>query len=119
MVNPHITEPIVGSTRHIVVADTGGEAEAIARASWPVYNRNFAKRGLDGPGPESSTAGPIKSSPIQRSLSKNAEPRRWRGEKLCVEVAIESEDSITGFPVSLSLYRCAHSFSYSFDPIHR
>ena len=61
--NPHVAEPIVGSTRHIVVADTDAEAEAIARASWPVYNRNFAKRGLDGPGPESSSAGPIKALP--------------------------------------------------------
>jgi alkanesulfonate monooxygenase SsuD/methylene tetrahydromethanopterin reductase-like flavin-dependent oxidoreductase (luciferase family) len=61
--NPHVSEPFVGSTRHLVVADSDAEAEAIARASWPVYNRNFAKRGLDGPGPETSSAGSIKALP--------------------------------------------------------
>jgi alkanesulfonate monooxygenase SsuD/methylene tetrahydromethanopterin reductase-like flavin-dependent oxidoreductase (luciferase family) len=61
--NGHIAEPFVGSTRHLVVADTDAEAEAIARASWPVYNRNFAKRGQDGPGPETSSDGEIKALP--------------------------------------------------------
>ena len=50
--NGHISEPFVGSTRHFVVADTDAEAERIARSSWPAYNRNFAKRGMTGPGPE-------------------------------------------------------------------
>jgi alkanesulfonate monooxygenase SsuD/methylene tetrahydromethanopterin reductase-like flavin-dependent oxidoreductase (luciferase family) len=61
--NGHISEPFVGSSRHIVVADTDAEAEAIARSSWPAYNRNFAKRGLDGPGPETDSSGVIKALP--------------------------------------------------------
>jgi alkanesulfonate monooxygenase SsuD/methylene tetrahydromethanopterin reductase-like flavin-dependent oxidoreductase (luciferase family) len=61
--NAHIDEPFVGSTRHIVVADTDAEAEAIARSSWPAYNRNFAKRGLDGPGPETDASGVVKPLP--------------------------------------------------------
>jgi alkanesulfonate monooxygenase SsuD/methylene tetrahydromethanopterin reductase-like flavin-dependent oxidoreductase (luciferase family) len=62
--NKHISEPIVGSSRHIVVADTDAEAEAIARASWPVYNSNFAKRGMTGPGPETDSSGVIKPLPL-------------------------------------------------------
>ena len=58
-----LDEPFVGSTRHIVVADTDAEAEAIARSSWPAYNRNFAKRGLDGPGPETDASGVVKPLP--------------------------------------------------------
>jgi len=61
--NPHISEPFVGSTRHVVVAETDAEAEAIARASWPVYNSNFAKRGMTGPGPETDSSGVIKPLP--------------------------------------------------------
>jgi len=61
--NPHIAEPLVGTSRHIVVADTDAEAEAIARASWPVYNSNFAKRGMTGPGPETDASGNIKPLP--------------------------------------------------------
>ncbi|MFN8636056.1 MAG: LLM class flavin-dependent oxidoreductase [Chloroflexota bacterium] len=56
-------EPLAGSSTHIVVADTDEEAVAIARASWPVYNRNFAKRGLTGPGPETTGTGAIKPLP--------------------------------------------------------
>jgi alkanesulfonate monooxygenase SsuD/methylene tetrahydromethanopterin reductase-like flavin-dependent oxidoreductase (luciferase family) len=62
--NRHIHEPFVGTSRHVVVADTDAEAEAIARASWPVYNRNFAKRGLEGPGPETDASGNIKPLPL-------------------------------------------------------
>jgi alkanesulfonate monooxygenase SsuD/methylene tetrahydromethanopterin reductase-like flavin-dependent oxidoreductase (luciferase family) len=61
--NAHIAEPLVGSTRHFVVADTDAAAERIARSSWPAYNRNFAKRGQDGPGPETSSDGSIKALP--------------------------------------------------------
>ena len=61
--NGHISEPIVGSSRHFVVADTDAEAERIARSSWPAYNRNFAKRGMTGPGPETTGDGTIKALP--------------------------------------------------------
>ncbi|HZO26950.1 MAG TPA: LLM class flavin-dependent oxidoreductase [Chloroflexota bacterium] len=61
--NGHVQEPLVGSTRHFVVADTDAEAERIARSSWPAYNRNFAKRGMTGPGPETSSDGAIKALP--------------------------------------------------------
>jgi alkanesulfonate monooxygenase SsuD/methylene tetrahydromethanopterin reductase-like flavin-dependent oxidoreductase (luciferase family) len=61
--NRHVAEPLVGSTRHFVVADTDPEAERIARSAWPAYHRNFAKRGLDGPGPETSSDGAIKALP--------------------------------------------------------
>ena len=62
--NQHVSEPFIGSSRHIVVADTDEEAVAIARSSWPVYNRNFAKRGLDGPGPETDSSGVVKALPL-------------------------------------------------------
>lgn len=61
--NGYVSEPFVGSTRHFVVADTDAEAERIARSSWPAYNRNFAKRGMTGPGPETSSDGSIKALP--------------------------------------------------------
>jgi alkanesulfonate monooxygenase SsuD/methylene tetrahydromethanopterin reductase-like flavin-dependent oxidoreductase (luciferase family) len=61
--NTHIAEPLLGTSRHVVVADTDAEAIAIARASWPVYNSNFAKRGMTGPGPETDASGNIKPLP--------------------------------------------------------
>jgi alkanesulfonate monooxygenase SsuD/methylene tetrahydromethanopterin reductase-like flavin-dependent oxidoreductase (luciferase family) len=56
-VNPGVTDPVVGGSVHMVVADTDEEAERLARASWPVFQGNFAKRGLGGPGPETRPDG--------------------------------------------------------------
>ncbi|MGE3075461.1 MAG: LLM class flavin-dependent oxidoreductase [Dehalococcoidia bacterium] len=47
-------EPIAGSTRRIIIADTDAEARAIAERAWPVYQSNFRATSLriDGkPGP--------------------------------------------------------------------
>jgi alkanesulfonate monooxygenase SsuD/methylene tetrahydromethanopterin reductase-like flavin-dependent oxidoreductase (luciferase family) len=55
--NPHVVEPMIGSSRHIVVADTDAEAERIARGAWPIYQDNFSKRGMVGPGPETRPDG--------------------------------------------------------------
>jgi alkanesulfonate monooxygenase SsuD/methylene tetrahydromethanopterin reductase-like flavin-dependent oxidoreductase (luciferase family) len=57
--NAHVPEPFIGSSRHIVVADTDAEAERIARTAWPVYQDNFSKRGMDGPGPETRPDGSL------------------------------------------------------------
>ena len=57
--NGHVADPFVGSSRHLVVADTDAEAEAIAREAWPVYDRNFDKRGMSGPGPETQPDGSL------------------------------------------------------------
>lgn len=43
--NPHVTDPMVGSTRHLFVAGTDAEAEGVARRSWAAYTANFLKRG--------------------------------------------------------------------------
>lgn len=55
-INPHVSEPKVGSARHIFIADTDGEAEAIARRAWRAYHHNFPKRGYETPSP--ATTGP-------------------------------------------------------------
>ncbi|MBV9579489.1 MAG: LLM class flavin-dependent oxidoreductase [Chloroflexi bacterium] len=55
--NPQVQEPWQGSSRHIFVADTDAEAERVARQAWSVYQDNFAKRGMDGPGPETRPDG--------------------------------------------------------------
>lgn len=43
--NPHVTDPVIGSTRHLFVANTDADAERIARRSWAAYTANFPKRG--------------------------------------------------------------------------
>jgi alkanesulfonate monooxygenase SsuD/methylene tetrahydromethanopterin reductase-like flavin-dependent oxidoreductase (luciferase family) len=45
--NPHVTDPRIGSARHILVAETDAEAEATARRAWSAYHRNFPKRGYE------------------------------------------------------------------------
>ncbi len=65
--NGHVVQPWIGSTRHIVVANTDAEAQRIARAAYPVYQQNFSKRGMSGPGPET------------RSDGSCAGPARWTG----------------------------------------
>jgi alkanesulfonate monooxygenase SsuD/methylene tetrahydromethanopterin reductase-like flavin-dependent oxidoreductase (luciferase family) len=43
--NRHIADPFIGSVRHLFVADTDAEAEAIGRRAWHAYHGNFPKRG--------------------------------------------------------------------------
>jgi alkanesulfonate monooxygenase SsuD/methylene tetrahydromethanopterin reductase-like flavin-dependent oxidoreductase (luciferase family) len=40
-VNPQQAAPVVGSTRHMFLADTDAEAVAVARRAWGVYRQNF------------------------------------------------------------------------------
>jgi alkanesulfonate monooxygenase SsuD/methylene tetrahydromethanopterin reductase-like flavin-dependent oxidoreductase (luciferase family) len=49
--NPHVLEPKVGSARHLFLADSDEEAQAIARRAWHAYHRNFPKRGYETPAP--------------------------------------------------------------------
>ena len=63
--NAHVPTPLIGSSRHIVVADTDAEAERIARAAWPVFQDNFSKRGMVGPGPETRPDGSMLPVPAQ------------------------------------------------------
>jgi alkanesulfonate monooxygenase SsuD/methylene tetrahydromethanopterin reductase-like flavin-dependent oxidoreductase (luciferase family) len=62
--NPGLTDPMIGGVQHLVVADTDEEAERLARASWPVFQSNFVKRGLAGPGPETRRDGSL--APVPR-----------------------------------------------------
>jgi alkanesulfonate monooxygenase SsuD/methylene tetrahydromethanopterin reductase-like flavin-dependent oxidoreductase (luciferase family) len=59
----HVAQPWIGSTRHIVVADTDGEAERMARSAYPAYQENFSKRGMSGPGHETRPDGSVVSVP--------------------------------------------------------
>lgn len=47
--NAGLGEPLVGSVRHVYVADSDAEAEATARRAWQVYHQNYAKRGNPPP----------------------------------------------------------------------
>lgn len=70
----HVTHPVLGTSRHIFVAETDREADAIARASWAVYQNNFAKRGMDGPGPitlPNGTLMPVPNGGPATELARN------------------------------------------------
>jgi len=45
--NPHVSAPRIGISRQVVVADTDGEAEAIARAAHPRWAASFVKLWAD------------------------------------------------------------------------
>ncbi len=61
-INPHVTDPKIGSTRHLFVAETDAGAEKVARRAWHAYHRNFPKRGYEtaeaGPNPDGRPGGP-------------------------------------------------------------
>jgi alkanesulfonate monooxygenase SsuD/methylene tetrahydromethanopterin reductase-like flavin-dependent oxidoreductase (luciferase family) len=86
-------EPFVGSSRHLVVAETDAEAEAVARAAWPVLDRNFDKRGMQGPGPETRADGSI--TPV---------PPGGPGQRAPFEQARERERVVTGSPDTIAAY---------------
>jgi alkanesulfonate monooxygenase SsuD/methylene tetrahydromethanopterin reductase-like flavin-dependent oxidoreductase (luciferase family) len=94
-INAHVPEPFVGSSRHIVVADTDAEADAIARAAWPAYQGNFAKRGLTGPGPETHADGT--TSPV---------PNGGPGTELARDFdrAKAAESALVGSPATIAAY---------------
>ncbi len=48
-VNAHVAEPLIGTARHLYLADTDAEAEATARKAWRTYHLNYAKRGSPPP----------------------------------------------------------------------
>lgn len=47
--NPQVTDPLIGTARHIFVADSDAEAEQTARRAWWAYHLNFPKRGYETP----------------------------------------------------------------------
>jgi alkanesulfonate monooxygenase SsuD/methylene tetrahydromethanopterin reductase-like flavin-dependent oxidoreductase (luciferase family) len=56
--NPRVSDPKVGSTRHLLVAATHAEAEAVARRSWKAYHLNYPKRGWEQPSVPGAAGGP-------------------------------------------------------------
>lgn len=57
--NPGLSDPKIGSTRHIYVAETDAEAQDRARRAWRAYHHNFPKRGWEvAEGTPGSTGGP-------------------------------------------------------------
>jgi alkanesulfonate monooxygenase SsuD/methylene tetrahydromethanopterin reductase-like flavin-dependent oxidoreductase (luciferase family) len=96
--NPQVSDPVVGSVRHVFVADTDAEAEAIGRRAWTAYHNNFPKRG-HGPehaGPTAAVGGP--------SMGGNFDLARQ------VETAVVgSPETIAAF---LNLYATESDLSY-------
>lgn len=109
--NPHVTEPFVGSSRHLVVADTDAEAEAIARAAWPVFDRNFDKRGMVGPGPETRADGSI--TPVPPGGPGQGAPFE-RGQQL-ERVVVGSPETIAAYVAGYASYLGANYFMASFQ----
>jgi alkanesulfonate monooxygenase SsuD/methylene tetrahydromethanopterin reductase-like flavin-dependent oxidoreductase (luciferase family) len=91
--NPGLAEPFVASSRHLVIADTDAEAEALARASWPVYDSNFDKRGIVGPGPETQADGSL--IPV---------PAGGPGQRSTFETGQRIERVVTGSPETIAAY---------------
>jgi alkanesulfonate monooxygenase SsuD/methylene tetrahydromethanopterin reductase-like flavin-dependent oxidoreductase (luciferase family) len=56
--NPHVSEPKIGTVRHLFVAPTDDEAERIARRSWAAYHGHYTRRGWsEDSGPTTTAAG--------------------------------------------------------------
>lgn len=55
--NPHVTDPLIGTARHLFVAESEAEAKAVGRRAWQAYHRNFPKRGHETPGPGGPSLG--------------------------------------------------------------
>lgn len=47
--NPHLTTPTAGITKHIVVRETEAEARAVGRRAWPAFARNWIATSLAHP----------------------------------------------------------------------
>lgn len=45
--NPHVSEPIIGMNRQIIVAETDDEAHAVLRDAHPIWKDNFSKLAVD------------------------------------------------------------------------
>jgi alkanesulfonate monooxygenase SsuD/methylene tetrahydromethanopterin reductase-like flavin-dependent oxidoreductase (luciferase family) len=90
MLNPHVTDPKVGSVRHVIVADTDEEAERIGRRAWTAYHRNFPKRGYeDGADPTTGAGGGAPGGP---SLGGN------------FDLALKVEASLAGSPATVGAF---------------
>jgi alkanesulfonate monooxygenase SsuD/methylene tetrahydromethanopterin reductase-like flavin-dependent oxidoreductase (luciferase family) len=51
-------DPVIGTLRHVFVADTDSEAQAIARRAWAAYHGHYVRRGWTaGSGPVTSSSG--------------------------------------------------------------
>jgi len=109
--NPHVREPFVGSSRHLVVADSDAEAEAIARAAWPVFDRNFDKRGMQGPGPETQADGSIRPVPPGGPGQGRPFEDARRGER----VVVGSPDTIAAYVAQYATQPGANYFVAAFQ----
>jgi alkanesulfonate monooxygenase SsuD/methylene tetrahydromethanopterin reductase-like flavin-dependent oxidoreductase (luciferase family) len=90
--NAHVLKPMIGSSRHIVVADTDAEAERIARAAWPIFQANFSKRGMDGPGPETRPDGSL--LPVPPGGPGTVEARDFERPRRAESVLVGSPETI-------------------------
>jgi alkanesulfonate monooxygenase SsuD/methylene tetrahydromethanopterin reductase-like flavin-dependent oxidoreductase (luciferase family) len=90
--NAHVPEPMIGSSRHIVVADTDAEAERIARTAWPILQDNFSKRGMDGPGPETRADGSM--LPVPPGGPGTVEARDFDRARRAEGVLVGSPDTV-------------------------
>jgi len=97
-VNGHIAAPLVGSSRHVFVADTDAEAERIARRAFRVYAGNFAKRGWAGPGPETRPDGTV--VPL---------PGKGPGMGGDLDLAMKVEAALVGSPATVRAYVQAYA----------
>lgn len=90
--NAHVAEPFIGSSRHIVVADTDAEAERIARSAWPVFQDNFSKRGMVGPGPETRPDG--STLPVPAGGPGTVEARDFDRARRAESVLVGSPEAV-------------------------
>src|SRR6185436_100073 len=50
--------PLIGTLRHLFVADSDREAQAVARRSWAAYHSHYTRRGWgEGSGPVTTPSG--------------------------------------------------------------
>lgn len=47
--NPHVTTPKAGITKHVVIRETEEEAKAVGRRAWPAFGRNWIATSLEHP----------------------------------------------------------------------
>jgi alkanesulfonate monooxygenase SsuD/methylene tetrahydromethanopterin reductase-like flavin-dependent oxidoreductase (luciferase family) len=102
-------QPTIGTSRHIFVAESDREADAVARAAWPVFQGNFAKRGMHGPGPETRPDGSIVPVPNGGPATELAlDFDRAKKIELVITGSPETiRKSIANYPAELDYYMAA------------
>ncbi len=98
--NPQVSEPKIGSTRHLFVAETDDEARRIARRAWTAYHFNFPKRGYE-------VAEPLPAPPQRPGEA----PPRVTGPSLGgdFDLALKVEAAVAGSPQTVLEYVRAYA----------